>query len=68
MTSLQKQGITINILADPGEQCLIVGDAAGYDEVRDAINLAMQSKTTHPGELYRINHYRDKWHVVRCVK
>ena len=69
MTSLNEVGgISINVLQDPDESWLIVGDLAGYDDVRDALNLALQSRVTHPGEEYRLNFVRDKWRVYRVKK
>ena len=61
-------GITINVLSDPDEHCLPVGDLAGYDDIRGALDLALQSKRTHPDEEYHINFVRDKWRVSRVVK
>jgi hypothetical protein len=68
MTSLKEQGITINILPDPGETCIIVGDQEGYDDIRPALDLAMQSKRTHPEEGYKINQKGDRWYVVRLMQ
>jgi len=67
MTTLSESGITINILADPGEQQVYIGDLEGYDDIREALDIALQSKVTHPNEFLRINRVHEKWKVCRVV-